>query len=1220
MTIPRISEFIFRFRDGKGIRTDQLWGEFVKKINTDGSVVVQNDDGTESTINPIPDQRVLIGNANPSADTDNAIVLRNEEAYLTELGTTHEATPSTAAFVDYNHANYLGALSTDPDPNSYLEGQWYFNYLSHSARINANVTPLSATPTLSFVDANLVNLIAGNGVYQREWPSDIVAARHIVRIGDFYFNTANYALRIATAYVAGTGKVEGRKFKRIATDEDLAGIVSTPGHTRVFHTTGGTASAIVLTSEPHEVITSYTDDLIIAFKTQHDVPANTTINVDGVGAVNLREEDQSNIEDGMLKAGVWVIAVYNKIGNAFDILNLRRLLGNRARHIVPDTTEEAGDAEQAARADHNHALKVAIEDIGWGGDNTDILQFSTARRRQIEKIDNYPDSPSDAQVNGQNIIFNENYIRHADGDGRSAAAIALGDFNFDNRGPNPAAGSHSSTSIRIKLYINDEEAARLNVITGRTLHLYVASGGLVPLNVPLNGIWNGIVSSVGYEKVLEDSQTVATINFHTDDISFGEGGAAAFPAVGSTFTFAIESSLHQVIAELVSHITGNFTQADILRLLPTLPAEGSRNGKIAKFVADVLTWVEETGSGSRPSVDSNFFQYTDAEVLTFATAFIEQVTRFGQNINDLSDKVDALQEATAEGTGTSFYRTSHLPVEMDEGQAYYLTEGHALPTKNALAGFNAVRSDDNHFTGVAIASTPNVATFVPTSIPYIFNDIRVRALYQRISYAAGGPVPDAAEIERRQQELSKIYIVLDDGVTTAADELWLYISHKDSNNREVGVYNLPLTLENSGDGVRVYYAQKNEDLIRYLALAVNGVSFGIRRGTEWLAATAVADGIGNALLWIPGEAPVLPGLYTGPEEPGDPYRAQLVPYGTKFDNRDFDSQPFTPRRVSVIPSNMLENDIVALMQDTKHPTNDHLWHLPIYGAQPDSGPTAYSYGFGLANTVPNIPGGLGADETVDTIFGADGIRALYSRGQDRNHLFMLVARAVISDADAASITSGSKALSIHLISNNNDGGSIPNDDFTANADQITSTAATRLIRFPINSIWASFGNNIRSPNEDGYSFSAQLDGNFLHIDSGNVRFTGEGQDRGAGLYLGLEDGGHRAVTLGGAWRELTGASPYTVQEYDQEFMVVVTHTDGSNVTYLEKIIPKVLLTTNVRRFGVVESNAASDDFNGIIFINANINAVGTELTTSLSDRAVNNEGFIRYAIVNVYAR
>ena len=52
MTIPRISEFDFRFRDGKGIRTNQLWGEYVKKINSDGSIIVQNDDGTESTVTP----------------------------------------------------------------------------------------------------------------------------------------------------------------------------------------------------------------------------------------------------------------------------------------------------------------------------------------------------------------------------------------------------------------------------------------------------------------------------------------------------------------------------------------------------------------------------------------------------------------------------------------------------------------------------------------------------------------------------------------------------------------------------------------------------------------------------------------------------------------------------------------------------------------------------------------------------------------------------------------------------------------------------------------------------------------------------------------------------------------------------------------------------------------------------------------------------------------
>ena len=104
------------------------------------------------------------------------------------------------------------------------------------------------------------------------------------------------------------------------------------------------------------------------------------------------------------------------------------------------------------------------------------------------------------------------------------------------------------------------------------------------------------------------------------------------------------------------------------------------------------------------------------------------------------------------------------------------------------------------------------------------------------------------------------------------------------------------------------------------------------------------------------------------------------------------------------------------------------------------------------------------------------------------------------------------------------------------------------------------------------------------------------------------------------FRQLTGSSPHTVRVTDEEFMVVITHTDGSNVTYLDKTINRVLLTTTARRFGVVESNADQGNFNGQVYINANLNAAGTELTTSIGYRGVDSGNQGRYGIASVHAR
>ena len=71
--------------------------------------------------------------------------------------------------------------------------------------------------------------------------------------------------------------------------------------------------------------------------------------------------------------------------------------------------------------------------------------------------------------------------------------------------------------------------------------------------------------------------------------------------------------------------------------------------------------------------------------------------------------------------------------------------------------------------------------------------------------------------------------------------------------------------------------------------------------------------------------------------------------------------------------------------------------------------------------------------------------------------------------------------------------------------------------------------NVRSSHEDGFDFSVQLDDLFLHVDGSSVRFTGEGEDRGTGLYLGLADGGHTRLMLQ-RFEEVIGASPAVLPE------------------------------------------------------------------------------------------
>ena len=175
----------------------------------------------DSEIPPAVEQRVLV-DVDASANTVDKIVFHEESAFLTDEGVIHEATPQTATFADYVHADYLGVLEADPDPSIYVVGQWYFNRYNHRPRVVTDLDPIAAGVQPGWIDAVLTELIPGNEIYAGEFASDTTAAPHVTAIGDIYYNTANVVLRRATGVTPGVGPVTGFQFHRVATGEDLA--------------------------------------------------------------------------------------------------------------------------------------------------------------------------------------------------------------------------------------------------------------------------------------------------------------------------------------------------------------------------------------------------------------------------------------------------------------------------------------------------------------------------------------------------------------------------------------------------------------------------------------------------------------------------------------------------------------------------------------------------------------------------------------------------------------------------------------------------------------------------------------------------------------------------------------------------------------------------------------------------------------------------------------
>ncbi|MCY4496426.1 MAG: hypothetical protein OXC14_03995, partial [Rhodospirillaceae bacterium] len=100
------------------------------------------------------------------------------------------------------------------------------------------------------------------------------------------------------------------------------------------------------------------------------------------------------------------------------------------------------------------------------------------------------------------------------------------------------------------------------------------------------------------------------------------------------------------------------------------------------------------------------------------------------------------------------------------------------------------------------------------------------------------------------------------------------------------------------------------------------------------------------------------------------------------------------------------------------------------------------------------------------------------------------------------------------------------------------------------------------------------------------------------------------------WRELAGASPYTVRRNDDEFLFEIEHT-GDSVSF-PLLVPRALIGTVAKSFSPNSNNpeldADSHDWIGVVLT---LNAAGTELTVAEGGTTRSTD---RHAIEKVLAR
>lgn len=83
----------------------------------------------------------------------------------------------------------------------------------------------------------------------------------------------------------------------------------------------GTPNVFVLgTVGTFEQPTAYFDGMTIVFKSNTTNSGNCTVNVSGIGAISLRQNDGTEVPTGRIEGGRWVLAIFESASNQFQIL------------------------------------------------------------------------------------------------------------------------------------------------------------------------------------------------------------------------------------------------------------------------------------------------------------------------------------------------------------------------------------------------------------------------------------------------------------------------------------------------------------------------------------------------------------------------------------------------------------------------------------------------------------------------------------------------------------------------------------------------------------------------------------------------------------------------------------------------------------------------------------------------------------------------------------
>ena len=193
-------------------------------ISDDGETLRLRDQADQLTEFTKQEQRVLV---DQQLGVVNKFDFVEKKPYTTRNRVIREATPRSATWTVYTHAQYLGVLqSGEPTgEGARILGNWFFHGRLHiPIRYEERVVDGASVP--DWYDTSIEQVIPGN-FYLGDFPNNATATSHATGNDDIYYDYTTHSLKQSSHFVNGHGQLLAPTRHRLLDTEDIEHTLAT---------------------------------------------------------------------------------------------------------------------------------------------------------------------------------------------------------------------------------------------------------------------------------------------------------------------------------------------------------------------------------------------------------------------------------------------------------------------------------------------------------------------------------------------------------------------------------------------------------------------------------------------------------------------------------------------------------------------------------------------------------------------------------------------------------------------------------------------------------------------------------------------------------------------------------------------------------------------------------------------------------------------------------